>query len=66
MVDVVASNSLRSEVIGCGVLQEWHFYKSLQQTILSRSFVEYACYSSAARRLLLFLANSQVRRHMVR
>lgn len=40
--------------------QEYQFYKSLQQTVLSRSFVHYACYSSESRRLLLFLANSQV------
>jgi hypothetical protein len=39
--------------------QEYRFYKSLQQTVLSRAFVRYAVESAASRRLLLHLATSQ-------
>ncbi len=39
--------------------QEYQFYKSLQQTVLSRAFVRYAVESAASRRLLLHLATSQ-------
>lgn len=39
--------------------QEYRFYKSLQQTVLSRAFARFAVESAAARRLLLHLAISQ-------
>lgn len=35
------------------------FFKSLQQTTLSRQLTEYAIYSSEARRLLLYMATSK-------
>ena len=35
------------------------FYKSLQQTMLSRDLTEYAVYSNEARRLLLYMATSK-------
>ena len=39
--------------------KDYTFYKSLQQTTLSRSFVSYAVRSIEARRLLLYLATSE-------
>jgi len=39
--------------------KEYTFYKSLQQTVLSRSFVSTAVHSAEARRLLLYLATSE-------
>lgn len=38
---------------------EYKFYKSLQQTMLSRELSEYATRSSEARRLLLYMATSK-------
>eukprot|EP00903_Cladosiphon_okamuranus_P011413 g10756.t1 len=38
---------------------DYRFYKSLQQTTLSRQLTEYAIYSSEARRLLLYMATSK-------
>eukprot|EP00752_Nemacystus_decipiens_P005882 g5316.t1 len=38
---------------------DYKFYKSLQQTTLSRQLTEYAIYSSEARRLLLYMATSK-------
>mmetsp|Transcript_32795 Transcript_32795/g.42108 ORF Transcript_32795/g.42108 Transcript_32795/m.42108 type:complete len:454 (-) Transcript_32795:403-1764(-) len=35
------------------------FYKSLQQTVLSRDFVHYASYGIEARRILIYLTNSK-------
>jgi len=42
-----------------GWLQDFLFHKSLQQMVLSKDFVRHACYSIEARRLLLYLANTQ-------
>jgi len=40
-------------------LLDMTFYKSLQQTMLSREFVFYACFGIEPRRILLYLANSK-------
>lgn len=37
----------------------YRFYKSLQQTMLSRQLTEYAIFSSEARRLLLYMATAK-------
>ena len=39
--------------------QDYRFFKSLQQTMLSRPLTEYAVTSSEARRLLLYMATSK-------
>lgn len=41
------------------VRQDYRFFKSLQQTMLSRQLSEYATASSEARRLLLYMATSK-------
>lgn len=41
------------------VKQDYRFFKSLQQTMLSRPLTEYAVTSSEARRLLLYMATSK-------
>ncbi|CAN0307100.1 unnamed protein product, partial [Ectocarpus sp. 13 AM-2016] len=38
---------------------DYKFFKSLQQTMLSRQLTEYAIHSSEARRLLLYMATSK-------
>lgn len=40
-------------------LSGFSYFKSLQQIVLSRAFMEYALWSSDARRMLLLMATSE-------